>query len=144
MKNLGVFDKTCQVTMRWIEAVSHEMGSPDPERGYHVLRAALHAIRDRATPEEAVQLGAQLPMLIRGFYYEGWHPSDKPERYRHKREFLAHIGKDVPALDDVQRERAAVAAFRVLNDELGGPELDQVRQSMPAEIRDLWPSRQAS
>jgi len=30
------------------------------------MRATLHALRDRLTVEEVAQLGAQLPMLVRG------------------------------------------------------------------------------
>lgn len=137
MKNLGVFEKTQQKTAQWIEAVAHNMGSTDTERSYHVLRAVLHAVRDRLPADEAVQLGAQMPMLVRGFYYEGWHPANKPERYRHKQEFLEHIAHDVPSLDPAQRERAASAVFSVLDRELAG-EAEQVRNSLPAEIRDLW------
>lgn len=140
MKNLGVFEKTQQKTAHWIEAVAHEMGTTDMERSYHVLRSVLHAVRDRLPTDEAVQLGAQMPMLIRGFYYEGWHPADKPERYRHKQDFLEHIAHDVPSLDPTQRERAATAVFSVLDQELAGGETKQVRHSLPAEIRELWTS----
>lgn len=138
MRNLGVFDKTQQKTAHWIENVAHNMGSADMERSYHVLRSVLHAVRDRLPPDEAVHLGAQMPMLVRGFYYEGWRPAGKPEHYRHKREFLDHIAHDVPTLDPTQRERAATAVFTVLNHELSGREADQVRQALPAEVRDLW------
>jgi uncharacterized protein (DUF2267 family) len=116
------------------------MGSTDMERSYHVLRSVLHAVRDRLPPDDAVHLGAQMPMLVRGFYYEGWHPADKPEHYRHKEDFLAHIAHDVPGLDPVQRERAATAVFSVLSQELSGGEADQVRHALPAEVRDLWES----
>ena len=140
MKNLGVFDKTQQKTAHWIETVAQNMGSSDMERSYHVLRSVLHAVRDRLPPNDAVHLGAQMPMLVRGFYYEGWHPADKPEHYRHKEDFLAHIASDVPNLDQVQRERAATAVFSVLNQELSGGEADQIRHALPAEVRDLWES----
>jgi hypothetical protein len=40
-------------------------------------------------------LGAQLPMLVRGFYYEGWHPSGKPLKDRKKSEFLAHVAAEL-------------------------------------------------
>jgi hypothetical protein len=29
-----------------------------------------------------VHLGAQLPLLVRGIYYEGWHMAGKPTRER--------------------------------------------------------------
>lgn len=138
MKPLGVFDKTQRKTAHWIEGVAQEMGSADMERSYHVLRAVLHAVRDRLPADEAVQLGAQMPMLVRGFYYEGWSPRGKPERYRRKEDFLGHIAHDVPTLDPIQRERAASAVFSVLSKQLGGGEADQVRHALPAEVRDLW------
>lgn len=140
MRNLGVFEKTQRKTAHWIENVAHNMGSTDMERSYHVLRSVLHAVRDRLPPDNAVHLGAQMPMLVRGFYYEGWHPADKPEHYRHKETFLAHIAHDVPGLDPVQRERAATAVFSVLSQELSGGEADQIRHALPAEVRDLWES----
>lgn len=139
MKNLGVFEKTQQKTSHWIEGVARNMGSRDMERSYHILRSVLHALRDRLPTDDAVQLAAQMPMLVRGFYYEGWHPSDKPEHYRHKQGFLEHIAHDVPGLDPAQRERAATAVFTVLNHELTGSGAEQVRHALPAEIRELWP-----
>ena len=138
MKNLGVFAKTTEKTAQWVESVAHTMGSTDMERSYHILRSVLHAVRDRLPPNEAVHLGAQMPMLVRGFYYEGWHPANKPERYRHKDEFLAHIARDVPSLDATQRERAVSAVFHLLDEEISGGEVEQVRHALPAEIREIW------
>lgn len=140
MTKLAVFNKTEQKTAHWIESVAHNMGSTDMERSYHVLRSVLHAVRDRLPPDEAVHLAAQMPMLVRGFYYEGWHPSATPESYRHKQEFLDHIAVDVPNLDPTQRERAATAVFSVLNQEISSGEAEQVRHALPAEVRELWKS----
>jgi uncharacterized protein (DUF2267 family) len=140
MSQVSVFDKTEQKTMRWLKDVATGMGSTDMQRSYIILRAVLHATRDRLMPEEAVQLGAQLPMLVRGFYYEGWHPHDKPKRYRHKAPFLAQVEREAPGLDDVQLERAVTAVFRTLESEMPGSELDQVRHALPDELRELWPA----
>jgi hypothetical protein len=42
--------------------------------------------------DEVAQLGAQLPILMRGLYYDQWHhPAGKPERLRHGEEFLAAV-----------------------------------------------------
>ena len=138
MTSLSVFDKTQQKTMRWIQDLAHRMGSTDMERSYHILRSVLHALRDRLPVDDAVHLAAQMPMLIRGFYFEGWHPANKPDHYRHKQEFLQRIAHDVPDLDPAQRERAASAVFELLNQELTGKGADQARHAMPEEIRDLW------
>lgn len=140
MKHLAVFENTQLKTAHWIESVAQNMGSTDMERSYHVLRSVLHAVRDRLPPDDAVHLAAQMPMLVRGFYYEGWHPSKTPERYRHKQNFLEHIAHDVPNLDPTQQERAVTAVFSVLSHELSGGEAEQVRHALPAEVRELWES----
>ena len=140
MARISLFDKTEQKTMTLIKNVAQQMGSTDMERSYMILRAVLHATRDRLIPDEAVQFGAQLPTLVRGVYYEGWHPHDKPDKYRHKSDFLAEIRREVPKLDEPQLERAATAVFETLEQQMPGGELRQVRQSLPEELRELWPS----
>jgi uncharacterized protein (DUF2267 family) len=97
----------------------------------------LHALRDRLTVGEAVDLGAQLPMLVRGFYYEGWRPAGKPRKYRDKEHFLEQVRKEAPVLGD-DAERAATAVFALLASEIAGGEPDQVRRLLPPEIRELW------
>lgn len=124
--------------MHWVSGVASNMGSTDLQRSYMVLRGVLHAVRDRLKPNEAVQLGAQLPMLIRGFYYEGWHPQDKPKSYHHKDPFLEQVRREVPVLDDAQLERAVTSVFETLESEIPGGELRQVRHALPADLRDMW------
>jgi uncharacterized protein (DUF2267 family) len=64
--------------------------------------------------EEAVQFGAQLPMLIGGFYYEGWTLEGKPHKERHKRDFLDHIKKAFKNDVTVNPQQICRAVFRVL------------------------------
>jgi uncharacterized protein (DUF2267 family) len=114
-----------------------ELGSQDRHLAYVALRATLHALRDRLTIEEAVHLGAQLPMLIRGFYYEGWTLSGKPGR-EHRAGFLSAVrecfGPDV-ALDP---ERVARAVLKVLAHHVTAGEIEDVKQLLPKDLRDLW------
>jgi uncharacterized protein (DUF2267 family) len=70
---LDVFDQTLQKTNIWLKEIMDDLG-PDRQRAYHALRAVLHTLRDRLTVEEAAHLSAQLPLLVRGIYFEGWHP----------------------------------------------------------------------
>ncbi len=84
------------------------MGLSDRHAAYRVLRAVLHALRDRLTVAETVDLGAQLPMLIRGLYYEGWTPNDKPLRERTREKFrhssaISTAARDGPGWHATQR-----------------------------------------
>ena len=107
---LDVFDRTLQKTYDWLAELMRLLAVNDRQRAYQALRATLHALRDRLTEEEVAQLGAQLPMLVRGFYYEGWDPTDKPLKLRHTEAFLAYIASEFPK-DDVDPEKAARAAI---------------------------------
>lgn len=82
--------------------------------------------------------GAQLPMLIRGLYYEGWHPQGKPVKERKKEEFLAHVTiafREDPAVD---AEAVARAVFQVVAKHVTPGEIKHVKISLPGEIRSLW------
>jgi uncharacterized protein (DUF2267 family) len=135
---VDVFDTTLQKTSVWLNGVMEEMGWEDRHRAYSVLRAVLHALRDRLIVDEAVNLGAQLPMLIRGFYYEGWRPEGRPFKYRHKEEFFAQVAKTLPGMEQAELERAVRAVFKVFSSQVTGGEIAQVRDQLPAEVRELW------
>lgn len=130
----GTVEKTCG----WLDELVGETGWTTRERAYGALRAVLHTLRDRLTTDEAVNLGAQLPMLVRGFYYEGWRPEGRPLKYRHKEEFLGQIGALCPWLTEPERESAARAVFKVLAKHVTGGEIQQVIHQLPQEVRDLW------
>jgi len=82
------------------ESVAAGADGPAGRRSRHdayvALRATLHALRDRLPVEETAELAAQLPMLVRGVYYEGWDPTGKPVRERSLEGFLAGVAVELP------------------------------------------------
>jgi uncharacterized protein (DUF2267 family) len=106
---------------------------------YLALRTTLHALRDRLTVEEVAQLGAQLPMLVRGFYYEGWDSTGTPLRVRHKEQFLARIQEEFRSDEPIDPERVARAVFGILARRVAAGEIEDVKHVLPAELRHLWP-----
>jgi len=135
---LDVFDTTLHKTNIWLHDLMQVLGWPDRHKAYLALRVTLHALRDRLTVEEVAQLGAQFPMLIRGFYYEGWDPTGKPLRVRHKEQFLARIKQQFRGDDRIDPERVARAVFTVLAKRVSEGEIEDVKHLLPAEIRALW------
>jgi uncharacterized protein (DUF2267 family) len=136
---LEVFDATVQKTNSWLKRLMDILGWQDRHLAYLGLRATLHALRDRLTVDEAAELAAQFPMLVRGFYYEGWDPTGKPVRERHREQFLARIERELPPRVAVDPEAVARAVFRVLSEQVADGEIDDVRYILPSEIRELWP-----
>jgi uncharacterized protein (DUF2267 family) len=136
---LEIFDTTLQKTHVWLNDVMRELGwEEERSRAYLALRTVLHALRDRLTVEEATHLGAQLPMLIRGFYYEGWKLADKPLKERHKVDFLAHVKHAFRNDERMDAEQIVRGVFRVLARRVSEGEIEDIKHLLPAELRELW------
>jgi uncharacterized protein (DUF2267 family) len=136
---LDVFDSTVQQTNVWLKEIMGRLGTDNRHRAYLALRATLHALRDRLPPESATHLAAQLPMLVRGFYYEDWRMGGAPKRERHKDEFLERIRRGFMREPEVDAERVARGVFGVLARELDPGEITKVIAQLPPELRELWP-----
>ena len=136
---LKPFDTTLQLTNAWLNELMEELSWPQRERAYHALRAVLHALRDRLPVGEVAALGAQLPLLVRGIYDEGWHPADKPLKGHRREQLLAEVGAAFREDRDVDPERVARAVFQVLERHVTTGEVEGVKPLLPAELRALWP-----
>jgi uncharacterized protein (DUF2267 family) len=142
---LEVFDASLQKTQVWLNDLMGELGwETKPQKACLALRTALHALRDRLTVEEAVHLGAQLPILIRGVYYEGWKLTGKPVKERHKSEFLDHIAAVFRDDETVDPEKVMRAVLRVLARHISMGETENVKHLLPKTLQELWPARGAS
>jgi uncharacterized protein (DUF2267 family) len=87
--------------------------------------------------DEAAQLSAQLPILIRGIYYEGYVPSRTPEHARDLDSFLQRIAKEAVLGGETEASFAAEAACRVLRRHVSAGESEDVLHALPAHIREL-------
>lgn len=138
---LDVFDTTLQQTNLWLKELMKRLETEDRHLAYKVLGATLHALRDRIGPENAVHLGAQLPMLIRGFYYEGWNMAVTPTKHRHRQDFLDYVNGDFFRGLGVDPEPAVRAVFGVLSSRLDPGEIEKLIAVLPNELKALWPLR---
>jgi uncharacterized protein (DUF2267 family) len=135
------FDGTIQKSHIWLNDVMGELDwHEQPHKAYLALRSVLHALRDRLTREEAVQLGAQLPMLIRGLYYEGWTLKGKPHKERHEEVFYDHIKKAFKDDAALNPEQVVRAVFKVLVRHTSAGEIEDVKHVLPKALQELWPA----
>lgn len=77
MKQTGPesIDHTPQVVAEWLDLPQDDPGRNDRGRCYRLRRETLHGIRDFLTVQAAAAPSAQLPLLLRGIFFEDWHPA---------------------------------------------------------------------
>ena len=136
--DLHLVDKAVQDVNIWVKELDHKMGWADKKRTLRLLRTILHALRDRLTVVEAAHLGAQLPTLIRGLYYEEWRPAITPVHEYSEAEFLSHLEKAFTTDPIRHPEEAAKAVFDLLEDHVSAGEIEDVKKVLPPKIRALW------
>lgn len=135
---LEVFDSTIQTTNIWLDDLMRELAWADRHRAFHGLRAVLHTLRDRLPVNEAAKFAAQLPLLVRGLFYEGWHPAGKPVKDRKKDEFVAHVSESFALDVTANPEQIVIAVFRVLSKHVSAGEIKNLQHCLPADICKLW------
>ena len=135
---LPVFDTTVQETNLWLKAVMEGLHTDDRHLAYLALRGTLHALRDRVGPENAVHLAAQLPMLLRGLYYEGWRLAASQTKERTRADFLEHVRSELPRGSALDPNVAVRAVFGVMWQKLDLGEVGKVIDLLPEELKELW------
>lgn len=139
MSGLESIDHTVQLTHIWINDLDTRLGWNNKPRSYRLLKATLHAVRDWLPVNEAVDLGAQLPELLRGAYYEGWRPAATPVRKRSLGDFTAAVTTHFKADPIPNAAQAVMEVCRLLNARISQGEIEDVRRAMPEDIRNFWP-----
>lgn len=137
MSEPSIIDRSVEKAHIWLNDLAEQLGTNDHRQAYRVLRAYLHALRDRLPVDEAAQLAAQLPELIRGIYYEGWNPSSTPVRYRDLADFLDRISADAGLDGETAASYAVSAAAAVLRRHVSAGEIEDVRATLPEELRPI-------
>jgi uncharacterized protein (DUF2267 family) len=135
---LAVFDTTINETNIWLKALQDEIYC-DRHQAYAGMRAVFHALRDRLSPGGAMRLAAQLPLLLRGVYVEGWRPDETPIRTHTAADFIERVIVALPPKFDLDPGEMTRAVLLVMWREMQGGALEKAREEVPEDIRTLWP-----
>lgn len=134
---VDIIDRSVEKAHVWINDLAEELGSEDRQHAYRVLRAFLQALRDHLSVDETAALAAQLPVFIRGVFYEGWNPSRTPDHARDLESFLARIATEAGLAGGTEASMAATAANRVLSRHISAGEAGSVLHHLPQHLREL-------
>jgi uncharacterized protein (DUF2267 family) len=134
---LDVFDRTLHTTNGWLKEISEDL-EIDRHAAWKVLSVVLHKLRDRLPVDLSAHLGSQLPLLVRGVYYDQYQPAKQPSRCNSAEEFVEEVGEWLTDATPLEPRRAAEAVFGVLSRHLAAGQVEKVRTNLPKGVRALW------
>jgi uncharacterized protein (DUF2267 family) len=77
--------------------------------------------------------------LLRGLYYEGWHPGIRGIA-RSRTAFLERIHDGVHRDPGIDAEQVARAVFAMLAARLPPAEIEDAKAATPKPLHNLWPN----
>jgi uncharacterized protein (DUF2267 family) len=142
MNELIIINKSVLKTYEWLKDISKYAGWESKAQSLAALRVTLHQLRDNIPIENAAHLSAQMPIFIRGIFFENWHPSCMPLKERKENIFLAsikdHLENFGEAGEDIDPLVAVKAVFKTLSDKISEGEIQKIISVLPKQIRSLW------
>jgi len=135
---VGALDASLQKTSLWLDELGRSLGWTEREKAYAALRAVLHALRDRLIVDEAFDLAAELPLVLRGMYFEGWERRRAPGGERTKEDFLARVSERLMPGRNVDPESVTRAVFDLIARHVSGGETSHIVAMLPEPVRELW------
>ncbi|MET7764546.1 DUF2267 domain-containing protein [Streptomyces sp. NPDC005336] len=132
------FNTTVDKTNHILKEIEQAYGWPKERRNqsYAALRAVLRNLRDRLTVDEIAQLGAQLPILVRGIYYEGWDPSHVPVKMG-REEFLERVREEFPYAVEGGTERLVHTVLQAVRPHISEGEWEDIKSVVPKDLASL-------
>jgi uncharacterized protein (DUF2267 family) len=138
MSKQSVFGDTVVKATDWLHEVMKELSITDERQGLRALRAGLHAIRDRLPAGEVVDLGAQLPVVIRGYYYDGWRLANNPAEVRTREQMIARVKDELGPGPHLDPEASLKAVIHVLAWHISPGEMDEIVGTLPRKLAELF------
>ena len=136
-QGLEAIESSTQKTHEWIgsTAAATHLEKRD---AYKALRAVLHTMRDRLTLNDAVHFAAQLPMFLRGLFYDGWEPAKVPVKMS-STEFLQSVQQKIVSDEVIDPLRITRRVFAVIMSFVGVGEMEKIKHCFPKDLQELFP-----
>jgi len=139
MSDTPILDTSVQRAHEWLHDITRSLGFGSERSAYAALRSTLHAVRDRLPVELVAHFGAGLPTLIRGIYYDGWHPSATRLKAAHAEGFIQALRHELHDHRELQEaEQVALAVMGVIAERMEAGQIDHIVDALPKDARELW------
>ena len=137
---MATLDNALEKSHIWLNQLQENLNIPKRNEAYRLLKVVLHELRDRLPLNEAAHLGAQLPTLIRGIYYEGFRPRPFNRKDKSLQPFLKAVEKKMPRFYPKPPSELLRGVFELLNETISPGEIKDIQACLSDELRAFWPS----
>ncbi|SCL22199.1 Uncharacterized conserved protein, DUF2267 family [Micromonospora pallida] len=136
----SVFESSLDKTNLILKDIEQAYGWSKDRRNqsFAALRTVLHLLRDRMPVQECVEFSAQLPVLVRGVYFDGWDPSNVPVKLN-RDDFLFEVRQGFPFDTEGGPEQVVQVVLDTLRRHVTQGEWDDVRATMPSDLARMIP-----
>lgn len=136
----SAFESSLDKTNLILKDIENAYGWPKDRRNqsYAALRTVLHLLRDRLAVDESVEFAQQLPVLVRGIYFDGWVPSDVPIKLN-RDDFLYEVRQGFPYDVEGGAERITQVVLDTLRRHVTQGEWQDVKDTMPKDLAMMMP-----
>jgi uncharacterized protein (DUF2267 family) len=133
LRSVEAIERSVHKTNEWLSDLAAELGIEDKEDAWRILKVYMQMLRDQLTIDEAAQLAAQLTLVLRGAFFEGFDPG-RQDKLRDRDEFLARFAERAGV---TYAARAVEAATSVVRRHITAGEMDDVLSQLPSEVREV-------
>ncbi|PTA47457.1 DUF2267 domain-containing protein [Micromonospora sp. RP3T] len=137
---MSAFESSLDKTNVILKEIESAYGWP-PERrnqSYAALRTVLHLLRDRLPVPESAEFAQQLPVLLRGIYFDGWQPEHVPIKLN-RDDFLYEVRQGFPYDVSGGPQRVVQVVLDTLRRHVTQGEWQDVKSAMPRDLAQLIP-----
>ncbi len=138
MTKQQVFRAPIQKANSWINEIADGMNWNDHRRALHAFRAVLHSLRDQLSINEMADLSAQLPLVVRGLFFENWRPHVASGHSRSVEGFRDSLAKQLPELSNAEITQVTQVVMNVIARHVSAGEISDIGSNLPESIRSLW------
>jgi uncharacterized protein (DUF2267 family) len=137
MHDPDVLSHATDLARQWLREVAAELYTNEGKDAWTAFREVTHLLRDHLPDTEGAQLAAQLPMLLRGVWYEGWRPGPHA-RVKDGEAFLEALRVRLDRTRPMDPALAVRAVTNVLRRHVSRGELEDVIHVLPGAIKPLF------
>ena len=136
----STFENSLQKTNLMLKDIEDAYGWSSDRRhqSYAAMRTVLHLLRDRLPVQESVEFAAQLPILVRGVYFEGWDPSVVPVKLN-RDDFLYEVRQGFPYEVEGGVESLVRTVLNALRRHVTQGEWEDVKSNIPKDLSSIMP-----